>query len=86
MLDLVLVGDERRLVDAVPAHQQLVVQSQSQVGQTETLLQREVQGLRGGDNKGKNLPASPAARTVSTCFQLLLPQTQQPPAGHSLAV
>lgn len=54
MLDLVLVGDERRLVDAVPADQQLVVQSQSQVCQTETLLQREVQSLKGDHQKKTN--------------------------------
>lgn len=51
MLDLVLVGDERRLVDPVPADQQLVVQRQSQVGQTETLLQRKVQSLPGPNNR-----------------------------------
>lgn len=45
VLDLVLVGDERRLVDAVAADQQLVVQGQSQVGQTQALFQREVQSL-----------------------------------------
>lgn len=51
MLDLVLVGDERRLVDAIPADQQLVVQSQSQVCQAQTLLQREVQSLQGEQQK-----------------------------------
>lgn len=51
VLDLVLVGDERRLVDPVPADQQLVVQRQSQVGQTETLLQRKVQSLPGRNNR-----------------------------------
>lgn len=54
LLDLILVGDERRLVDAIPADQQLVVQSQSQVCQTETLLQREVQSLQGEHQKLKH--------------------------------
>lgn len=47
VLDLVFVGDERRLVDAVAADQQLIVQCQSQVGQTQALFQREVQSLGG---------------------------------------
>lgn len=38
VLDLVLIGDERCLVDSVTTDQQLIVQSQSQVCQTETLL------------------------------------------------
>lgn len=46
VLDLVLVGDERCLVDPVSANQQLIVQSQSEVGQTETVVQREVQSLK----------------------------------------
>lgn len=53
VLDLVLVGDERRLVDAIPTDQQLVVQSQSQVCQAEMLLQREVQSLQ--HRRGKHL-------------------------------
>ena len=58
MLDLILVGDECCLVDAVPADEQLVVQSQGQVRQTETLLQGEVQGLRGrkGFTTSRNQP------------------------------
>lgn len=52
VLDLVLVGDECRLVDAVTTDQQLVVQSKSQVCQTETLLQGEVQSL---DRKHKQI-------------------------------
>jgi len=46
-LDLVLVGDEGSLVDAVAADQQLVVQGQSKLSQTDPLLQREVQRLDG---------------------------------------
>lgn len=73
MLDLVFVGDERRLVDAVPADQQLVVQSQSQFSQTETLLQREVQSLQGQQGAGDHLHAvlSAAGETKTNHFNSL---------------
>lgn len=46
MLDLILVGDQCCLVDAVPTDQELIVQGQSQLCQTETLVQRKVQSLQ----------------------------------------
>lgn len=45
MLDLILVGDERRLVDPISADQQLVVQGQGEVHQAETILKGKVQSL-----------------------------------------
>ena len=45
-LDFVLVGDEGGLVDPIPTDQQLVIESQGQLGQTDLLVQREVQRLR----------------------------------------
>ena len=44
-VDLVLVGDEGGLVDAIAADQQLVVQRQGELGQAQSLVQREVQSL-----------------------------------------
>lgn len=38
MLDLILVGDECRLVDSISTDQQLIVQCQSEVDQAETII------------------------------------------------
>lgn len=38
MLDLILVGDERRLVDSISTDQQLIVQCQGEVHQAETII------------------------------------------------
>lgn len=46
-LDLVLVRDESGLVDAVAADQQLIVQGQGELRQTDPLFQGEVQSLAG---------------------------------------
>ena len=46
-LDLVLVRDESGLVDAVAADQQLIVQGQGELRQTDSLLQGKVQSLEG---------------------------------------
>lgn len=45
MLDLILVGDERRLVDSISTDQQLIVQRQREVHQAEAIIEREVQRL-----------------------------------------
>lgn len=41
-------------MDAIPTDQQLIVQSQSEFSQTQTLLQREVQSLYTGSEERKN--------------------------------
>lgn len=41
-------------MDAIPTDQQLIVQSQSEFSQTQTLLQREVQSLFTDSEERKN--------------------------------
>lgn len=45
VLDLIAVGHQGGLVDGVPAGQHLIVQSYTQITQTQTLLKGEVQHL-----------------------------------------
>lgn len=47
-LDLILVGDECSLVDAIAADQQLIVQGKCEISQAQLLIQREIQSLHGG--------------------------------------
>lgn len=50
-LDLILVGDECSLVDAVATDQQLIVQGKSEISQAKPFFQREIQSLQRGLRK-----------------------------------